>query len=251
MPSFWVDSSEVNGDRVVLLDDEAHHLCKVRRYSRSDLIEVTDGQGGFFKVRLEEVTPKRVEGIIVERFFERGESKVDLFLAQSLIKGGRFGGLVEKATEVGISAVYPHYSDRGIPRNSSGVKTSRWQRLAKAATKQSGRSRFPVICDPVDYSKVLKILSEKCDVVFVGVLGEQPLSVTGLVDKKTSTISIGLLVGPEGGFTSDEISEAVQVGAVPFSWGDRVLRADTAGVVLSALLISLFENELFRNEGEI
>ena len=250
MSSFWVDPSEVNGDRVVLLEDEAHHLCKVRRYSSSDLINVTDGEGEFFRVRLEKVTPKRVEGIIVERFFEKAESKVNLFLAQSLIRGSRFDGLVEKATEIGISGVYPHYSDRGISWNSSNVKTKRWQRLAKAAIKQSGRSRLPEIYDPVDYSTVLKIIVEISDVVFVGVLGEQPLSVAGLVETKQSTINIGLLVGPEGGFTSDEISEAVEVGVVPFSWGDRVLRADTAGVVLSALLISLFENELYRKEGK-
>ena len=244
MSSFWVDSSEVDGDRVILLEEEAHHLCKVRRYSCNDLVDVTNGKGDFFKVRIETITPNRVEGVIVERFSNKAESKVNLFLAQSLIKGGRFDGIIEKATEVGVDAIHPHYSFRGIPLNSSTTKTQRWRRLAKAAIKQSGRSRLPEISDPVEYSSVLKILQRKSDVVFVGCLGEKPLSVDGLAKTKKSMINVGLLVGPEGGFTSDEISQAVEIGAVPFSWGNRVLRADTAGIVFSALLISLFEAEL-------
>lgn len=249
MSSFWVDSSEVDGERVVLLEEEAHHLCKVRRLSCNDLVNVTDGKGNFFKVRLETVTSKRVEGVIVERFSEKAESKVNLFLSQSLIKGGRFDGVIEKATEVGVVAVYPHYSYRGLPLNLSNTKTKRWRRLAKAAIKQSGRSRLPEISDPVEYSAALETLQRKSDVIFIGGLGEQPLSIDGLVKINKPTINVGLLVGPEGGFTSDEISQAVEIGAVPFSWGDRVLRADTAGVVFSALLISLFETELHVREG--
>ena len=249
MPSFWVDPSEVYGDKVILLGDEAHHLSKVRRCLYGDVIDVTNGRGDFFKVRLEEITSERVEGVIVERFFEKSESAVGLHLAPSLIKGSRFDGLVEKSTEVGVKAIYPHFSHRAIPESFSKRKMIRWQRMAKAAVKQSGRSIMPEIYDPVDYSTVLKVLVEKCEIVFVGVLGERPLpeSLFGMTQKRV--INIGLMVGPEGGFTSNEISEAIAVGAVPFSWGNSVLRSDTAGAVFSALLISLSEKELQRKEG--
>ena len=77
MPSFWVDPLEVYGDKVILLGDEAHHLAKVRRCSDGDVIDVTNGRGDFFKVRLEEITSERVEGVIVEHFI--------LFLLSSLV----------------------------------------------------------------------------------------------------------------------------------------------------------------------
>ena len=125
MPSFWVELEDVGVDQLVLLGDEAHHLYRVRRQQIGDVIEVVDGDGLFFRVRLTELGRSAVVGDIVERYEERGERSVRLFLAPALLKGQRFDGIVEKATEVGVAAIWPMWSERGIARNKSEGKIDR------------------------------------------------------------------------------------------------------------------------------
>ncbi|MGY8823124.1 MAG: RsmE family RNA methyltransferase [Candidatus Latescibacterota bacterium] len=237
MPSFWVEKEDVEADQLVLRGDEAHHLYRVRRQQVGDIIDVVDGEGHFFRVRLAEIGRSEVVGDIVERCQERGERDVRLFLAPALLKGQRFDGIVEKATEVGVVAIWPIYTERGIVRGKSESKIDRWQRLARAATKQCSRSRCPELLVPEAFDRVVERLLSECDAVFMGALGGQMLSLLSL-DICDEAKTIGLLIGPEGGFSPAEISRAQYMGVCCFSWGASTLRADTASVVLAALLLN-------------
>ena len=237
MPSFWVEREDVGVDQLVLRGDEAHHLYRVRRQQIGDVIEVVDGDGLFFRVRLTELGRSAVVGDIVERYEERGERSVQLFLAPALLKGQRFDGIVEKAKEVGVAAIWPMWSERGIARNKSEGKIDRWQRLARAATKQCARSRCPQIVAPEAFARVVENLLQACDVVFMGTLSEPLVSLDVHVNGEMAK-TVGLLVGPEGGFAPGEIAHAQELGVRCFSWGSSTLRADTASIVLASLLIN-------------
>ena len=236
MASFWVGKEDVLGDQLVLRGDEAHHLHKVRRQTVDDLIDVVDGEGNFYRVRLLEIQRDRALGEIVEHRVEVGEGPIKLILAPALLKGQRFDFVLEKATEVGVSAIWPLESERGVARTKSEAKMERWHRLVRAAVKQCGRSRFPVIDQPAQLVAVVERLVAACDVVFMGALGGQ-LTEPWYSEKVSPKSSVGLLIGPEGGFSSGEIAFARERGVSIFGWGERVLRADTASVVLAGLLL--------------
>ena len=133
---------------------------------------------------------------------------------------------------MGVSTIWPVESERGVARTKSASKIDRWHRLVRAAVKQCGRSRFPDIEQPAAFAEVVERLVTTCDAVYMGALGggeTQPWS----NDKISAGASVGLLIGPEGGFSSGEIAFARERGVRIFGWGERVLRADTASVVLS------------------
>ena len=236
MASFLVNSEDVLGGRLVLRGDEAHHLQKVRRQTVDDLIDVVDGEGHFYRVRLLEIQRDRALGEIVEHDVEVGEGPIKLILAPALLKGQRFDFVLEKVTEVGVSAIWPVESERGVARAKSEAKIERWHRLARAAVKQCGRSRFPDINQPAPLAAVVERLVATCDVVFMGALGDK-LTEPWHGEKVSPKSSVGLLIGPEGGFSQGEIAFARERGVGIFGWGERVLRSDTASVMLAGLLL--------------
>ena len=233
MPSFLAHPEDIAGDRLTLRGDEAHHVA-VRRYSVGDFVEVVDGQGGFYRVRLDEIERTSVHGLIMEREPERGESPVRLHLAAAVMKGSqRFDQVVEKATEVGVASIRPMLAERGV---ATGNRSQRWQRLAREAAKQCGRSRVPQVWEPRDFEDVLAALLRDCGTV---VMASVPRGKAHpqLEFLKGNDASVGLMIGPEGGFSGTEEASAVAVEVQPFSWGERTLRADTACVALSALVL--------------
>ena len=138
MPSFFVHPEDIEGDWLTLRGEEAHHLA-VRRYSVGDLVEVVDGEGGFYRARVDEIGRTSVHGLIIGREPERGESPVQLHLAAAVMKGSqRFDHVVEKGTEIGVASIRPMLAERGV---ATSGRSRRWQRLAREAAKQCGRSR--------------------------------------------------------------------------------------------------------------
>jgi 16S rRNA (uracil1498-N3)-methyltransferase len=247
MASFWVDSDQILGSQLILRGDEAHHLHRVRRQGVGDVIDVIDGEGHLYSVRLVDIGRDRAVGEILSCVEEAGESPVRLVLAPVLLKGQRFDWVVEKVTEVGVAAIWPVLSERGVARAKSDGKVERWQRIVRAAVKQCGRSRCPELASAASFAAVVEELVETCDVVFMGALEQErkeKLDWSGVEQPRT----VGLLVGPEGGFSTQEIENARRRGVRIFAWGERVLRADTASVVLSGLLLSECA-QYIRNQG--
>lgn len=232
MPSFLVHPDDIAGDRLTLREDEAHHVA-VRRYSVGDRVDVVDGQGRFYRVRIERVERTSVHGIIMECEPERGESPAQLHLAAAVMKGSqRFDHVVEKATEVGVASIRPMLAERGV---AAGSRLQRWRRLAREAAKQCGRSRVPSVSEPGVFEDILASLLRDCDTV---VMASPPRKrAQPELSLSADETSVGLMIGPEGGFSNTEEEAAIAAGVQPFSWGERTLRSDTAGVVLSALLL--------------
>ncbi len=219
---------------MVLVDDEAHHV-RVRRCQEGDVIDVIDGAGSGYLVRILSMAPKRVQGEIIEHRPEWGESPVRLHLAAAVPKGSRFDLVIEKGTEVGVAVIVPLLTERGVLRpEAGGRRADRWLRLARAAAKQCGRSRVPQIMEPQTLSVAADDLARQCKCMLAaGASGGRllPQAMPGL------TSSVALFVGPEGGFDPAEWTCLLDHGAHPYTWGERTLRAETAAVVLSALVL--------------
>ena len=236
MPSFLVRPEDVGARALVLRGDEAQHLVRARRHRVGDEIEVIDGCGRFYRARIAATERASVRCEVLAREEGVGESAVWLSLAPALIKGPRFDFVVEKATEVGVAHIAPVFSERGVARPRSDNRLDRWGRLVQAAAKQCGRSRLPTICRPGPLREVHADLTERNDVVLMATASGSERALRPCLAGRRAT-RVALLVGPEGGFSPAEELQAQAGGAQLFRWGRRALRADTASIVLAALVL--------------
>jgi 16S rRNA (uracil1498-N3)-methyltransferase len=167
-------------------------------------------------------------------------------LFQSLLPRDKFEFVLQKCTEVGVSRFVPVITQRALVRETAikPEKLDRWQRIITEAAEQSHRGRIPDLLPPVSFEKAMQELSsfEKCliacEIVKMpnGKQGES-IRVALRIEDKNIPGTIAVLIGPEGGFTEDEVHHACSVGAVPVGLGPRILRTETAAIVAATLIL--------------
>jgi 16S rRNA (uracil1498-N3)-methyltransferase len=238
---FYTKPENISQDYVEIKGAELKHLSRVVRKKVRDIIYVVDGKGNLYTVLLTEIKKQFAIGEIQKRTRFVGEENFQLILAQAVPKGSRFDLVVEKGTELGVSAFIPLLCEHSIV-DISPAKISRWRNVAIAAMKQSGRSVLPEI-SPV---QSIKQIIENKNILTPGFIAHQDSGSKSLSrvtqsfkEKGTLTKSTMILIGPEGGFSEAEIQHALENQFVPFSLGQRRLRSETAGVVASAIFMEV------------
>ena len=157
-------------------------------------------------------------------------------VAQGLPKGQKMDFVVEKLTELGVAHIYPLYTERTIVEDVGRAKVDRWRRLAKSAAEQCGRATIPAVGDPQSLAGFLRAFADHDCVLFAWELaGGGPLRET-LPAILQGARTVLIVVGPEGGFSNAEAQEAGEAGAHLVSLGPRILRTETAALVLSGIL---------------
>lgn len=242
------------GATVELAREETLHLRNVLRLKAGDEAFVFDGAGREYACLVAGESGdsssggrKRVETATLEVRGEvepqRPESPLDLTLAVALLKGEKFDLVVQKATELGVWRIVPVVTKRADVRLREGRdvldRVARWRRLTLEAAKQSGRARLPEVCAPVEFASLLESEAVRIDAerrLFFTERGGRALSET-IGEWTTRPLKLTALVGPEGGWETEEIARAAASAnwhAVTF--GGRVLRAETAAIVVTGLL---------------
>jgi len=228
---FYVLSEHVHGDTLLLTGDEVHHLARVVRKRVGDRAWATDGCGNAYEFELTSVSREAARGRVIQRWRLLGEPAVAVTLAVGLIKGTRFDWLVEKGTEVGVAKFVPMVTARGLLEQSQ-ARVERWRRLALAAMKQCGRTRWPEVAEITPFDEVLGEAKDH-DGKFIA----HPMK--GIApDFRRGWRSAAILVGPEGGFTEHEVSQALEAGFQPLFLGSRRLRTETAAVIAAAVVLA-------------
>ena len=235
--SFYIKPKYVQGNELTFPEEEAHHLSRVLRKKKGDIVWVVDGEGTAYEVEILYITRNDARGRIIHTRRRIGEPVAEVTLAQGILKGERYEWLVEKATEIGVRRIIPFNSE-----NSATVagpqKLARWKRVAVAAMKQSGRSILPEIVPSKTFKQVITMGAD-CHHRLIAHAG--PKSVALRIPENTRPIVTPkalLITGPEGGFTEEEVNEATEHGFQSITLGPRRLRAETAGIILSTLLLS-------------
>ncbi len=236
--SFYVEPEHVRDDELFLTGDEMHHLVRVVRKKKGDLFWAVDGLGSAYQATIELIANNEVRGRIVKTRRRLGEPVAEITLAQGVLKGDRFDLLVEKTTEIGIRKIIPFISANS-DSSAGSQKTARWKRVAMSAMKQSGRSMLPEITEPVSLDRVL-VMGSNYHKRYIAhpVSSGLPSFLSPQEKVSLSTQKVMVVVGPAGGFSDDEIEQAQDQGFIPVGLGSRRLRAETAGIVLSTLLLS-------------
>jgi 16S rRNA (uracil1498-N3)-methyltransferase len=240
MPRVFVRPEAVGPDRVRFDAAEAHHLRRVLRLRSGAVVEATDGTGRLYTVRLVGLDAEGAWGAIEARAEPVRESPCAITLAQAILKGDRMSWLVQKATELGVARIIPMETARVVARPASGAagRQARWERIAREAVKQCGRVVVPAVAPPRAFGEVLREISAHDAALVFWEGGGRTLAATAR--EMGGPARLLLLIGPEGGFTSEEVAQAEEAGARLVSLGPRILRAESAGLTAIALCQFLF-----------
>jgi 16S rRNA (uracil1498-N3)-methyltransferase len=234
---FYVLPGNVSRGEVVFDKEEIHHITRVKRKKKGDVVWAVDGEGGAYEVKLTAVSSREARGKILHTRRRLGEPVAEVTLAQGVLKGERFDWLVEKTTEIGIRRIIPMLTETSETL-AGPQKLARWKRIAVAALKQSGRSILPEITPAREFHQVMA-MGASCQYRLMAACHRTGTSFRLSADSSALTTSrVLLVVGPEGGFTREEMDLAEENGFQLVHLGPRRLRAETAGVVFSTLILA-------------
>lgn len=233
--NFYAPSSAIRKGRVVLPDEEARHARTVLRVAEGDEIVVVDGEGGWYRTRVENVSSQQLVGTIVEQRSDVGEPAAEVTVGLGLLKERRrFETFAEKAVELGAHRIVPLQTER---TETETLRTERVRNVMIAALKQCRRSWLPTLTDPQPLD--VRLSASKAEAKLFCHASAEAEPIRQAVDEEANPTSPVLaLVGPEGGFSPSEVEAARQAGCTPVSLGRRRLRAETAGLAaLHAVLL--------------
>ncbi len=239
---FIEDKIKENQTELIILDSKkAHKICNVLRMKRADKLTVLDNSAYEFLCEIKQVTKKLILLKILEKTKNNNEPKLKLALYQSIIKKDKMDFVLEKCTEIGVSSFHPIISKHSVKLS---LKEERMQKILKEATEQSKRGKIPKLFKIKEFKKAIENCNkENINIIFHEKEKENFL-INFLIDNKEifkrSNKEICLFIGPEGGFSDEEIKIAEENGFRIFSLGKRTLRAETAAI-FSSSLISSFE----------
>lgn len=219
-------------DQVTLTGDDARHIARALRMRAGEQIELVLGRQAY-AARLLSVDVDKVVAEIGE-CLEDSESPLQIHLYQALPKGDKMDLIVQKATELGVHEITPVLSERVVvkPREMVGAqRLARWQRIAAEAAKQSRRNLIPTLCEPLALADLPMAAGRLRLVAWEDAV--RPLA--ALLSEQSSR-SVDLLIGPEGGLTGDEVAVLSCLGFQSVSLGPRILRTETAPLVMISIL---------------
>jgi len=238
MHRFFITSDQMQDGRVSFSDDQAQQIQKVLRLRPGQQVMVLDNAGWAYQVELVRVSRKETAGEVLERQPASGEPAVAVTLYQSVIKWDRFEWVLQKGTEMGVTRFVPVISGRSRLKANDTInpnKVARWQRIIVEAAEQSRRGRLPELAPAVNLAEAMAMREAEAALI-PWEEAEGGITIgTALASRRPR--SVALFIGPEGGFSEDEVVAGRQHGIMPVSLGRRILRAETAAVVAAALVL--------------
>jgi 16S rRNA (uracil1498-N3)-methyltransferase len=219
----------IAGDSAVLRGPEAHHLVDVMRVRVGDEVLLFDGSGSEFTAKIEQAGKREVRLTVLSRSTVDREAPRDVTLFCSLPRGDRQRWLIEKGVELGVRRFVPLRTARGVVQPDAGV-CERLRRTVVEASKQCGRNRLMEIGDPCGMPPPADAIAPDAVRLLAHPGGAMRLA------EVPASVPVAVLIGPEGGFADDEAAAAIDAGWQAVDLGPRILRIETAALMLAACL---------------
>ncbi len=244
MNRFFINKEDVSDCEAVLRGEDVKHISTVLRLKPDDEVMLCDGMGTDYHARIVSINKTEVLFEILSSSPALTEPACSVTLFQGLPKAGKLETIIQKCVELGISGICPVAMERSVVRLSKkdfDKKLDRYKRVALEASKQSRRGVIPTVgalitpeeIDPHDF-----------DVLLLAYELESGNSIKYVLDSLDASVRrIGVIVGPEGGISSDEAELFIARGVKPFSLGHRILRTETAGPAITAIIMYHMEGE--------
>lgn len=250
MHQFFVDDTQISGTVITITGSDVNHIRNVLRMKIGEEVRISAQSSKSYLCRISEIGEQFVQTEIVEEDVEGTELGARLYLFQGLPKADKMELIIQKAVELGAYAVIP-VSMRNcvvkLDEKKVKGKRERWQQIAVSAAKQSKRSIVPEIFAPMSYRDAVAFAGQM-DVNLVPYENAHGMTATQkALNEIRPGASVGIFIGPEGGFDPEEIEIAREKGMKPISLGRRILRTETAGFTALAILMYYLETEQEKN----
>lgn len=220
---------------VTFPDHTAHQMRRVLRLRSGDQAIVLDGSGKEYVVRLT-ISAEAVEGTIEHEQENTTEPPIQLTLYQGLLKGAKFELVLQKCTELGVARFVPVNTARSVAAEPGEARLHRFEAIVREAAEQSGRGRIPQVGAPETFGSALRMAMANGPSIML-YEEEEDRRLTDVPILAATPREISVFVGPEGGFAPEEADAAVGAGAELVTLGPRILRAETAAIAGTALLL--------------
>lgn len=239
MPRFFVDKSDIHNNSVTISSDDAKHIIRVLRMREGDGLTLCDGVGCDYEAVIASVDKASLEAKILSAAKTASESDIEVTLFQGLPKSGKMEYIIQKCTELGIKQIIPCVTERCVVKLSGDAdkqkKVQRYQSIALAAAKQSGRGIIPQVETATDFDEALERMGTY-DLCFVPYECEATVSLKDILRSAANVRRVAFLIGPEGGISDGELAKIKQKGIATVTLGKHILRTETAGAAVLAMI---------------
>lgn len=246
MPKFFVTTNQIEGNTIIIQNEDVNHIKNVLRAKIDDTIDICDcNTSKNYICKIEQIEEKNIYCHIIEEIESNVEPEIQVSVLQGLPKADKMELVIQKSVELGVYDITPIEMKRCVVKLNEKdkiKKIQRWQKIAEGAAKQSGRDRIPVV-HPIVNVKTLCESIKEYDLVLVAYENEKVNTLKQELKKikrdKDKTMKIAIVIGPEGGIDSEEIAKLEENQAKIITLGNRILRTET--VALNMLSIIMYE----------
>lgn len=247
MSKFFVKDNQINNNSINIVGEDVNHISNVLRMKKEDELQVCNQETGEnYITKITSFSKEKIECEIVKKIDKTVESNVNITLFQGIPKFDKMELIIQKNTEVGVKKIVPVLMERTVVKldeKTINKKIERWQKISEVAAKQSMRDIIPEVENVI---KLKDIEKQNYDIILVAYENEDKNMLKSelieLKNKKMNKYNIAIVIGPEGGIAEKEIEILKNMGAVFVSLGKRILRTETAGIVMSGNIIYELED---------
>lgn len=248
MRKFFVNSNQINNNKIEILNDDVNHIKNVLRLENGEKIKICDSDNlKNYICGIESITNKNVICNILEEVTGKAEGNVELHIFQGLPKADKMELIIQKGTELGVSEFIPVSFKRSIVKFSGKdeiKKIERWQKIAEVAAKQSGRDLIPKVKNVISIKDICNEVKNYDLVLLAYELEEKNYIKNELfkIKKENANYKIAIIIGPEGGIEENEARILESAGAKIISLGKRILRTETVALQVSSIIMYELED---------
>ena len=244
MHHFFVTPEQVKESHIYIEGSDVNHVKNVLRMKLGEELEICDGNNKKYLCEIEEMTSEYVCALIKEELKADTELPSKIYLFQGLPKSDKMELIVQKAVELGAYEIIPVATKRAVVKlddKKASKKVERWNSIAEGGAKQSGRSFVPEVTSVMSFKEALKYASALDVVLIPYELAEGMDETKKIISAIEPGQSVGVFIGPEGGFETAEVEQAIESGAKAITLGKRILRTETAGLTTLSILMYQLE----------
>lgn len=244
MYHFFVNQDQIGESEIVILGADVNHMKNVLRMKAGEKLWISNGIDKDYFCEIDQLYKDQVIAKIISAEEGRGELPVKLYLFQGLPKADKLELIIQKAVELGVYKIIPVVTKRTVvklDRKKEEARLKRWQSVSESAAKQSGRLIIPTVSPVMTFKEALAFSGRLHKRLIPYERAEGMERTREILSEIKSPMSVGIFIGPEGGFEDTEAEQAKEAGAEEITLGNRILRTETAGLAILSVLAYLTE----------